>query len=60
MGLGKLARSAGKVGMLLALTGCTHNLATCDSARVTAQIAIAAMARICPMEAGTGNYRSLR
>ena len=35
--------------LLLLLTGCTHSLANCDSARVAAQLATAAMARICPM-----------
>lgn len=35
----------------LALTGCTtmQPYATCDTARVAAQLATAAMARICPM-----------
>lgn len=35
--------------LLLLLTGCTHNVATCDNARVAAQLATAAMARICPI-----------
>lgn len=33
----------------LALSGCVQSLATCDNARIAAQIATAAMARICPM-----------
>lgn len=34
---------------LLLLTGCAHNIATCDNARAAAQLATVAMARICPM-----------
>lgn len=36
---------------LLLLTGCTtmHPYATCDTARIAAQLATAAMAQICPM-----------
>lgn len=36
---------------LILLTGCTtmQPYATCDTARVAAQLATAAMARICPM-----------
>lgn len=36
---------------LLLLTGCTHNLATCDNARAVAQLATVAMARMCPIRA---------
>ncbi|WP_162237420.1 hypothetical protein [Sphingobium sp. Leaf26] len=32
------------------LTGCAHNLATCDNARAAAQAATMVMARICPMQ----------
>jgi hypothetical protein len=34
---------------LLTLTGCAHNLATCDNARKVATAATVVMARICPM-----------
>ncbi len=34
---------------LLLLTGCAHNLATCDNARAAAQFATVAMTRVCPM-----------
>ena len=34
---------------LLLLTGCAHNLATCDNARAVAQLATVAMARVCPI-----------
>lgn len=33
----------------LLLSGCVQSLATCDNARIAAQVATAAMARICPM-----------